>query len=122
MPRSLALFFLVLTTCAGSAKLAPPLAPRETLVQCLVRRQAHLYGASWCKPCHAQLALFDDPDTQAALYTDCSPDGIGFTAACEADGVPYGTVIPVWIFKDGSRLYGVRHPAVIAAVAGCPYP
>ena len=122
MPPRLTVIFLILIAC-GSPQAGPkPATPVEPLAECLVRKGAHLYGASWCKPCHEQLALFGD---QSALvpYTDCVSEGsLDFIQECADAGVPFGTVIPVWVFKDGSRLYGVRHPIVLAAVAHCPYP
>ncbi len=93
----------------------------ESIGQCLTNAGVELYGASWCQFCQQQLLLFG-PDAEQVPYTDCDPNAeLEFIQECTTDGVPFGTILPVWIFADGSRLYGVREPAVIARVAGCPY-
>lgn len=123
MPYRLSVLLVTVLACTGpSPSGLPATSPKlhESIVQCLVRKGVHLYGASWCSFCQKQLLLFGD-DVAGLPYMDCDPKGeLDFSEACTEQGVPYGTIIPVWIFKDGSRLYGVRHPDVIAAVAGCP--
>lgn len=121
MPYRLMIFCLVLAGCHPSP--ASERADRESLAECLARTGAHLYGASWCPACHEQLMLFG-PDASEVPYTDCDPSGYqgDFIEECPANGVPYGTTLPIWIFPDGSRLTGVRDLATIADVAGCPFP
>lgn len=122
MPYRLSVLFLAFTACAApSAPRSTPVLTLESAAQCLARKGARLYGASWCPPCHAQLDLYGAEAAQVP-YTDCAPAGqTDFLEACSSIGISFDTVLPVWIFEDGSRLYGVRHPDVIAAVADCPY-
>lgn len=118
MPYRLMIFCLVLAGCHPS----PTPTRRESLAACLTRTGAHLYGASWCPACHEQLMLFG-PDASQVPYTDCDPAGDGaFLPECEALGVTFDGVLPVWTFPDGSRLFRVRDLAVIADIAACPYP
>jgi hypothetical protein len=123
MPQRLSALLAIFLACSGSnsLRLATTNPERdESVVQCLARKDVRLYGASWCNFCQDQLLLFG-ADATSLSYTDCDPNGeLNFIEACAAHDVPYGTTLPVWIFADGSRLYGVRHPDVIAAVAGCP--
>lgn len=105
------------------AKPAPAPAPKpESLAKCLARVDAHLYGASWCHWCHVQLKLFG-PDAPDVPYTDCDPQGtLDYVPECAAKGLDMSTPVPIWLFKDGSRLVGVRSLRSIALVAGCPVP
>ncbi|MFA5853535.1 MAG: hypothetical protein WC866_00455 [Patescibacteria group bacterium] len=123
MPYQLSVLLVIFLACSGpnSTGLSTTTSEHgESIVQCLTRKEVRLYGASWCNFCQEQLLLFGD-DVAGLPYTDCDPKGeLDFRETCTEQGVPYGTIIPVWIFKDGSRLYGVRHPDVIAVVADCP--
>ena len=121
MPLRLVILLALLSACAPPPASEPSPAS-ESLGACLASAGVRLYGASWCPQCHKQLQLFG-PEAADIPYTDCSPEGsLGFVSACEQGGVPYGTTLPVWIFPDGTRLYGVRDPFEIAATAGCLSP
>jgi len=123
-------FSLILALClAGCASgprpilsAPPPAVSSGAIADCLARKGAHLYGASWCHWCHVQLRLFG-PAAGRVPYVDCNPDKtLRLAPVCAAQGFTEESRFPIWIFKDGSRLYGVRDPAVLAAVAGCPLP
>lgn len=120
----LCLLWVLVLGCSRTGSLEPSAAAarlqNESVVQCLAREGVHLYGASWCGFCQEQLSLFGG-EAANLPYTDCDSGGeSAFIETCVEHGVSYGTAIPVWIFADSSRLYGIRDPAVIAAVAGCP--
>ena len=115
---------LALVSCVPPAAVgrAPVPLEKERLAACLARKGVHLYGASWCHWCHAQLEMFG-PDAARVPYTDCDPEGtLDLLPECEKAGVTMETPLPLWLFKDGSRLVGRRSLQVLALVAGCPVP
>jgi hypothetical protein len=95
-------------------KAAPP--KDETLGQCLARKGVHLYGASWCHPCHDQLAWFGD-DAKNVPYTDCQPSGLANLPACDALGIE---IFPTWVFPDGLQVRGTRSLEWLATSTDCP--
>ena len=101
-------------TASTPAKPAPP--KDETLGQCLARKGAHLYGASWCKPCHDQLDWFG-ADAKNVPYTDCQPDGLANIPACDALGIE---VFPTWVLPDGLQVVGTRSLKWLATSTDCP--
>ena len=108
------------------AKRTPPKeeSPKdETLGQCLARKGVHLYGASWCKPCHDQLELFG-ADAKNVPYTDCSPpdSGVMILPECEAAGIDVTGPFPTWRFADGFTVVGTRSLAWLATSTDCPLP
>ena len=108
----------------GPAKKDAPkkTAPKnETLGQCLARKGVHLYGASWCHPCHDQLAWFGD-DAKNVPFTDCFPtdDTVIAAPACQAVGLDIGGPFPTWIFADGLKVIGTRSLKWLAISTDCP--
>ena len=104
-----------------SAKPTPAPPKAETLGQCLARKGVHLYGASWCHPCHDQLKWFGD-DAKNVPYTDCFPadDTVIAVPACQAVGLDIMGPFPTWIMPDGLRVVGTRSLKWLATSAGCP--
>lgn len=121
--RALFCLYLAATACASRTPAAQlPAKPPESVADCLTRKDARLYGASWCHWCHVQLGLFG-PDAAKVPYTDCMPEGtFDMRPECEKAGLVLGDPLPVWHFKDGSRLVGIRSLHILALVAGCPAP
>ncbi|HTK60122.1 MAG TPA: hypothetical protein VL283_02860 [Candidatus Baltobacteraceae bacterium] len=93
----------------------------ETLGQCLARKGVHLYGASWCHPCHEQLAWFGD-DAKNVPFTDCFPTDDTVIAApeCQAVGLDIMGPFPTWIFADGLKVVGTRSLKWLAISTDCP--
>jgi len=127
MPRqTLIVLCLFLTACAsGPAPIPAPAKPPplpERLAECLARKGAHLYGASWCHWCHVQLEKFG-PDASKVPYTDCDPQGtLELLPECKAQGFDFDSAFPTWMFGDGTSVVGVRSPAWLALRTGCPAP
>ncbi|HJV32870.1 MAG TPA: hypothetical protein VJ694_02480 [Patescibacteria group bacterium] len=99
-----------------------PVPPKdETLGQCLARKGVHLYGASWCHPCHVQLEWFGK-DAKNVPFTDCFPadDTVIPVPECEAVGLDLTSSYPTWIFPDGLRVVGTRSLKWLAISAECP--
>lgn len=112
-------FALTLSCAAGPpvVQADPKPATPESLAKCLARKGLHLYGASWCGPCHQQLELFGD-DAKHVPYTDCQPEGsFGNIPVCDALKVD---TYPTWIFPDGFRVVGVRSLKWLATSTDCP--
>ncbi len=109
------------STAPPSAKPAPAPPKDETLGQCLARKGVHLYGASWCHPCHQQLEWFGD-DAKHVPFTDCFPTGDTVIAvpACQAVDLDMTSSYPTWIFPDGLRVVGTRSLKWLATSTDCP--
>lgn len=110
------------TDAPRSAPAPAPAPPAdETLGQCLARKGVHLYGASWCHPCHVQLEWFGE-DAKNVPFTDCFPadDTVIPVPACEAVGLDLASSYPTWIFPDGLRVVGTRSLKWLAVSADCP--
>lgn len=126
MPTTRALFslLLVLGACASVPAPAPASKPAkpERLAECLARKGAHLYGASWCHWCHVQLELFGT-DAPKIPYTDCDPQStLELAPECKEKGFELESPLPTWIFGDGTRAIGVRSLKWLAHQTGCPAP
>jgi len=143
MPVRNALLIFLATACAAQpaaitappvksasarpkAKTPPSSAPKapkdETLGQCLARKGMHLYGASWCHPCHEQLSWFGD-DAKNVPFTDCFPpgyEGVIGVPECTAVGLDLAGPFPTWIFSDGLRVVGTRSLKWLALSTDCP--
>lgn len=108
---------------AAKAHPAPKPAPpkNETLGQCLARKGLHLYGASWCHPCHQQLEWFGE-DAKNVPFTDCFPtdDTVIAAPACQAVGLDIAGPFPTWIFRDGLKVVGTRSLKWLATSTDCP--
>jgi hypothetical protein len=121
-----AILCLFLVGCAsGSSQMtasAAPAPPPEPLGECLARKGAHLYGASWCHWCHVQLELFG-PQAAKVPYTDCDASGsLDWLPACAEKGLEFDSPLPAWIFADGTRINGVRSLKWLAYQTNCPVP
>jgi len=116
--RALFCFSLFLAFCAAPLVPARSAKP-ESLAECLARKGAHVYGASWCGHCRDQRELFGD-EAAKVPYTDCQPEGT-FSNIPECVALDIAA-FPTWIFRDGTRILGVRSPAWLARRTGCPAP
>lgn len=135
MRARFALFALLAASCAAQpvvtsappkpaapgAKPVPAPPEDETLGQCLARKGVHLYGASWCGPCHDQLSWFGD-DAKNVPFTDCFPtdDTVISVPECQAVGLDMMSSYPTWILSDGLRVVGTRSLKWLAVSTGCP--
>lgn len=124
-PR-LSVLCLFLAGCAASptplAPAAKPAPTPERLGECLARKGARLYGASWCHWCHVQIELFGK-DAPKVPYTDCDPEAtLDMLPECTEKGFAFDSPFPTWIFGNGTRVHGVRSLKWLAFQTDCPAP
>jgi hypothetical protein len=91
----------------------------DEFAQCLAKKGATMYGASWCPVCKAQLKAFGSA-AQHLQYVECAAEGTDIqTADCSnADIASY----PTWEFDDGSRLTGKLTLERLSKKTGCHLP
>lgn len=110
--KGFALVFLL--TLAGARE---AIASSETFGQCLTRRGATFYGASWCPVCKQQRRTLGRAMSRVR-YVECSVGGKRGrnTSACRKAGV---RSYPTWVFADGSRVSGRQSLVNLASRTGC---
>jgi glutaredoxin len=112
-----ALAALGLAIVASSALAASP--NLDEFAQCLAKKGATMYGASWCPYCKAQLKAFGSA-AQHLQYVECAEQGSEIqTADCTGANI---TSYPTWEFGDGSRLTGNVTLERLGKKTGCHLP
>jgi len=89
----------------------------DRFAKCLTEKKAKLYTADWCPHCASQKKLFGT----SVQYLDnivCNKEQTDpWSEACKKAGI---TVVPTWIFKDGSQVSAVQTLEVLSEKTGCP--
>ena len=114
---------LALSGCRGQETADASDPALDALARCLAERGAVYYGASGCKACREQEALFGAPFA-AIPQVECHPHAAGSEAErCLARGI---RVTPTWLLeapdREPRRLEGAHALAELARFAGCPEP
>ena len=91
---------------------------RADFAQCLAEKGATLYVADWCPWCAKQLDAFGPSGKEALNVVHCH-DGRHNEKACASANV---RAIPLWTFKDGTRLLGLQDNETLSKHSGCPLP
>lgn len=86
------------------------------LADCLRRKGAKFYSASWCPQCAKQRGLFGSAADSLPMVECSINGGRKQTSTCKDANIK---AYPTWIFADGSRYTGVRTLAVLTRLSGC---
>jgi len=92
----------------------------DEFAMCLSQSGAKFYGASWCSHCADQKEMFGK-SKKYLPYIECSLDDESGNQAniCEQAKI---TGYPTWVFKDGTRLEGVKNLEDLAKKTQCSLP
>ncbi len=90
----------------------------DTLVQCITKSDAKMYGAFWCPHCNNQKQMLGK-SAQYLPYIECSQPNRVQTEICNKANI---TSYPTWEFKSGERIIGELTPEKLSQLSGCPLP
>jgi parvulin-like peptidyl-prolyl isomerase len=93
-----------------------PQQPQLSFVDCLVAKEAILYGASWDSSTKTQKGYFGS-DVSKIKYVECGVerDYRAQTADCDEAGIQ---AYPTWVV-DGKKHLGIQSPEQLATLTGC---
>lgn len=86
------------------------------LADCLRRKGAKLYSASWCPQCAKQRGIFGSAENSLPMVECSINGGRKQTSTCKDANIK---AYPTWVFADGSRYAGVGTLAALARRSGC---
>ena len=86
------------------------------LADCLRRKGAKFYSASWCPQCAKQRKLFGSAGNSLPMVECSINGGRKQTSTCKDANIK---AYPTWVFADGSRYAGVGTLAALAHRSGC---